>query len=324
MTKFFKWSAITAGILLVVGLVMVFVSTAIGGRRAVISVGENLKNVEWDELEDVLESAEGLEFNIGDSGLNITLNGEEATELKVNGITVSAGEQNQSFAAAEVKGLALSLGAGEFSICTKDTDDGMIDLTVTGVGDCKYAVEDGILVVDGFRNHFGIGTGSISEVILEIPAGMVFEEVKAEVGAGIMSIDRLQTKLLETAIGAGELNLEKIQADEFTTQIGAGQVVAKEMDIVNAELDVSMGECVFEGLISGNLEAECDMGNLELELSGSQSEHNFKIECAAGNIDMKDFSVAGFAAEKNIDNGADSEYEISCNMGNISVEFEEE
>ena len=96
------------------------------------------------------------------------------------------------------------------------------------------------------------------------------------------------------------------------------------MDILNAEIEVSMGECIYEGLIKGNLEAECDMGNLELKLSGSQSEHNYQIECAAGNIDMKGFSVAGFAAEKNIDNGADSEYDISCNMGNITVEFEED
>ncbi|MBQ8596403.1 MAG: DUF4097 family beta strand repeat protein [Lachnospiraceae bacterium] len=324
MKKFFKWSAIIAGILLVVGLVLVFASTVMGGRQAVISVGENLKNVEWDELEDVLESAQGLEFNIGDSGLNITLNGEGTTELKVNGITISAGEQSQSFTAAEIRGLALSLGAGEFIIRTKDTDDGMIDLTVTGVGECKYYVEEGTLVVDGFRKNFGISAGSVSEVVLEIPAGMRFVEVDAEVGAGIMHIDNLQTRELETSIGAGELNLEKIQADEFTTQIGAGQVIAKEMDIMNAELDVSMGECIFEGQISGNLEAECDMGNLELALDGSQSEHNFQIECAAGNIDMEGFSVAGFAAEKTIDNGAGSEFEITCNMGNISIEFEEE
>ena len=66
------------------------------------------------------------------------------------------------------------------------------------------------------------------------------------------------------------------------------------------------------------------MGNVELALEGKQSDHNYHIECAAGNIDIKGYSMAGFLGEKEIDNGADSDYDISCNMGNITVEFEEE
>ena len=96
------------------------------------------------------------------------------------------------------------------------------------------------------------------------------------------------------------------------------------MNVLNADIDVNMGECIFEGLISGNLDAECHMGNLELNLLGSQSEHNYNIECAAGNIEMDGYSMAALAGERKIDNGADSEYDISCNMGNITVEFEEE
>lgn len=324
MKSFFKWSAVTAGILLAVGLICVFVSTLLGGRRALISVGDGLKNVEWDELDEVLESVEGLEFNIGEGGLNISVGDGDLARLNVNGITIAAGEEAKNFAASEIKKLDLNLGAGEFIIREKSADDGQIDVLISGVGNCNYYVEDGTLVMDGFNKSFGISNTAISEVILEIPADMSFEEVDAEVGAGVMDITGLQAQVVEASIGAGELNLESIKANEFSVKIGAGQLNAEEMDILNAEIEVSMGECIYEGLIKGNLEAECDMGNLELKLSGSQSEHNYQIECAAGNIDMKGFSVAGFAAEKNIDNGADSEYDISCNMGNITVEFEED
>ena len=324
MKKFFAWSGIIAGILLVIGLVLIFASTVMGGRRALITVGEGIREVDWDELDEVLESAEGLEFNIGENGLNISLNGEGGTKLTVNDITVTAGEQSESFAAANIRSMDLGLGAGEFTICTKDTDDGMIDISVTGVGDCKYYMKEGTLVVDGFHKSFGISTGSVSEVILEIPAGMIFEEVDAEVGAGTMNIEALEAGEVEASIGAGELTFEDVKANEFVVEIGAGQVIAKDMNVLNADIDVNMGECIFEGLISGNLDAECHMGNLELNLLGSQSEHNYNIECAAGNIEMDGYSMAALAGERKIDNGADSEYDISCNMGNITVEFEEE
>lgn len=320
MKNFFKWSAVTAGILLAVGLICVFVSMVLGGRQALISVGEGLKV----ELDEVLKPVDGLEFHIGDSDLNISLGDGDTAKLTVNGTTISAGEEDKSFVAAEIKKLDLKIGAGEFEIRTKKTDDGMIDLSVAGIGDCKYYVEEGTLIVDGFHKNIRIGTGSVSEVVLEIPAGMVFEEAEAEIGAGVMNIDGLVTGSLETSIGAGELKLENIDAEEFSAQIGAGNVTAEKMNILNAEIDVNMGECIFEGLIKGNLDVECDMGNVELELEGKQSDHNYHIECAAGNIDIKGYSMAGFLGEKEIDNGADSDYDISCNMGNITVEFEEE
>lgn len=324
MKKFFKWSAIIAGILMVIGLVLGFASSVIGGRQAVISIGEGLKEVEWDELYNVLKSVDGLEFNVNEGGLNISLNGEGAAELIVNGKTISAGKQKESFASAEIKKLDLSLGAGKFVIREKDTEAATIDLTITGAGTCDYYVEEGTLIIEGFRNSFGIGNNTVSEMILEIPAGLTFEEVDAEAGAGIMDIGSLQVRDLETVIGAGELKLEKIRADEFSAQIGAGKLIAKEMDVQDAEIDVSLGECVFEGWIKGNLEAECDMGNMELKFKGEKSDHNYEIECAMGNIDMEDYGMAAFMGEKHIDNGADSEFNISCNMGNISIDFEEE
>jgi len=324
MKKFFKWSAIIAGILMIIGLVLVFISTAIGGRRALFTVGEGLKEVAWDELDEVLFSVDALEFNVGEEGLKISLGDENSTGLDINGISVSSGSQSESFETADIRRLDLSLGAGEFEIFSKDVDDGKIDLFVTGVGECKYHVKEGALVVEGFHKSFGINVGGTSKVILKIPAGMSLEAIEAQIGAGVMDIEDVQTAILSASIGAGELNLQNVKANDFSAEIGAGQVTAEEMDIQDAKIDVSMGECKFDGWILGNLDAECDMGNLELELKGKQSDHNYKVQCSAGNIDMEGFSVSGLATQKVLDNGKDSEYDITCNMGNITVEFEEE
>ena len=65
------------------------------------------------------------------------------------------------------------------------------------------------------------------------------------------------------------------------------------------------------------------MGNMELTLSGKETDHNYEIECAAGNVDIGSFSVSAMAAEKVINNNAVSNFDIECSMGNITIDFED-
>ena len=162
-----------------------------------------------------------------------------------------------------------------------------------------------------------------NKITLKLPADIDFDSISTEIGAGIMKVSNVDAKDFDISLGAGEIDLEKMNVNDFSAEIGAGSMDAEEVFVNNATLTVSMGECVFAGNISGNLSAECDMGNMELDLDGKQSDHNYKIECAAGNISMDGFEATAISAEKNIDNGADSTYSITCSMGNIDIEFDD-
>ena len=95
------------------------------------------------------------------------------------------------------------------------------------------------------------------------------------------------------------------------------------MTAQEVKLEVGMGECVYHGKILKELDAECDLGNMDITIEGSEEDYNYEIECAAGNIALGGRSIAGLAAERNIDNSAPGTIELSCNMGNITVNFQE-
>lgn len=322
MKRFYKWSAITAGVMLAVGMLLAFICAVAGGRKAVIT----LKNFDgWDEVSRAIEVADDFVINLSNGHWHILWNGDNPTELTLNGNQIKTGESVSSIDTQGVRNLNLTLGAGSFIIREKETDDGYMDLSINGFGNCDYQVKGDTLIVEGFKGYSGVSNTMMNnKIILEIPKGMAFQSVEIEAGAGVMELADLKAEELEAVIGAGELSLQGVTVQEFVTQIGAGRLKAGEMDVKNAEISVNMGECIYQGWIRKDLDAECNMGNMEFDLKGSEKDHNYDIECDAGNIEMKDLRMTALAGERSIDNGADSNYDITCNMGNITVEFKEE
>lgn len=338
MSKFVKGSLTAAGVLAALGCILCMISTLAGGRSAIYwaqnddYMEEKLEKV-GDKLGDALSK-----IHIGNWHLVWRNNGiavgfgedENPTELTINNVTnsetnpdgrIAASEQH--IEADEVRNLNLSLGAGTFIIKEKEASDGIIDIYIQGIGGCDYRVKNGTFYIEGFKGIKVIGSDISENVItLVLPAGMSFDEVDVEVGAGVMEIYDLMVKELDADVGAGELSLKDIEARELSTEIGAGRLSAENVSTKDADIAVSMGECVYKGTISENLDAECDMGNMEFYLSGTEKDHNYDIECAAGNIDMGSYSFTALAAEREIDNGARGTFDISCNMGNITVCFE--
>ncbi|MDE7404635.1 MAG: DUF4097 family beta strand repeat-containing protein, partial [Lachnospiraceae bacterium] len=180
------------------------------------------------------------------------------------------------------------------------------------------------LYVEGFKGIKTIGTDLSENVItLIIPAGTSMEEVDIEVGAGVMEIVSLKAKEIDALIGAGELRIDRAQAQDFSAEIGVGRFEANNMEAEEASLTLGMGECIYEGAVTGNLDIECDMGNMEICLSGHEDDYNYEIECAAGNVEVGGSSYAGLASERHINNGCHNDIEIECNMGNIEIQFKE-
>ncbi len=316
MKKFIKWSLITAGICMALGIVLLTISVLVGGHR----------------ISQILKSNEGLDKKIAAladtafTTINFATDGEWFPafdgDIVVMGENLTKIDTSYEVSIHEIESLDIKVGAGELVLTSNSELTDIVRIDVKGVGECAYDVKDGVLYLDGFNQIIG-DSGVIGEIEVYIPEGMTFNEVKVEVGAGTIELDKMNANTLEASIGAGEMIIEQMDAQMFSAKIGAGSLQTEDVSTVDAELDVSLGECIFEGSITGNLEAECDMGNLELTLNGKQEDHNYAIDCKAGNIDIENWNAAGFMADKEIDNGVTSNFEISCNMGNITIEFED-
>lgn len=321
MNKFIKVSLIVAGVLLGIGLILGIIGSFGAKKQIERAIVEGVKLEE--RLEQAEEILDGLEFDFSGKDINIQI-GDVPTELRINGDIVDAKDRSDIMQvdADTVKNLHLELGAGTFTVEEKESSDGKIDIIFEGLGNCNYRVEEATLYVEGFKG-IGINNNGGNKIVVRIPAESVFDEVDAEVGAGEMTVEKLVVRDLEAEIGAGELKLENMEVEELSTHIGAGRVRVDETVVNHAEVSVAMGECIFEGTIKGNLNADCDMGSMEFSLTGKETDHNYDVSCAAGNVSVGGFEFAALAADREVDNHVGSTFEVNCSMGNIVIAFEE-
>lgn len=314
MKKFAKISLITAGIMLAVGMVFCLFSTIVGGRRLVHVIQED---AEFEErIESAADGVSKMLYEASDGRWDVVI-----------GLDKKDGKQAKKEFQIPTEGLReweINVGAGSIMIEEKEEADGYMDVSVAGSGSCDYKIEGGTLSMEGFKGITINGGKSSGNVItIKLPKDYRFKEIDAQIGAGIMSVSGIGVDSLEAEVGAGELLLAKINADRMSVEIGAGRMTASETRVKDAELSVDLGECIYMGSITGNLEADCDMGNMELYLSGSENDHNYDIECDVGNIKLGTYSFAALSTERTIQNNASSNFEINCDMGNIEIEFDE-
>lgn len=295
MNKFIKVSLITAGILFAVGIVFCSITAMVGGGRLIREI--------WDER---------LSWTIKNMDVSTYLRNTSHENFSVD------------IADGEVTEMALSLGAGSFSVYQKAEADGKIDVEWNGRGGFDAYVKNGTFYVEGFRKNRLFGTDmNYNEATIYVPQGIVFHLVNVEAGAGRVEIYDIKADVLEAEIGAGEMIMGDSSVRELVVEVGMGRFEGFDINATNADISVGMGESVYSGNISGNLDAECDLGNMVLELEGKETDHNYEIECSAGNINLDGRTFTGLGAERSINNGVSSNFKIECNMGNIDIEFTE-
>lgn len=151
------------------------------------------------------------------------------------------------------------------------------------------------------KNKSIIG-GKNLKLTIFVPKGYEFEDVNIDLGAGELTAAELNTKDLDIELGAGNIVINNLTAQDIDCECGCG----------NVEL---------YGSINGDLDAELGLGNLTAEITGKETDYNYKISCAMGNITIGDSSYAGFSSAKKIDNSASNTFNIDCALGNAEIFF---
>ena len=326
MKKFMKGCAIAAFIMIVLGLGFALVAGTVRGSAAITEVVERVTgkrihiNLGWDRLpfgiyiEDDWFGDSDWNYKLGDIGIfdndHEVLKGDEATIHPDSD--------------AEIKELDIELGGCSFETHTSDT--GEFYVKTSGMGKIQVYEKKGKLYIKSVNTHvilpFNLGT-NFGKIILYVPEDYYCEKVKIELGAGEMTFDDLNAEKISMEVGAGVIRCKGISAQELEASVGMGQIELSKMDVDKLEAEVGMGEFVGSGAIGSSAKLECAMGNIELTLDGSSQDYNYKLEAAAGNVDIGRESFSGLATERRLNNNAERTLEIECSMGNISVQFTE-
>lgn len=321
MKKFAKVSAIIAVILIVFGGT-IFVAAGLTGG--------------FGDIKNMVAKRE-LSWNIGNVHLGLWDDGSLMYIGPENGSAdfVIAGNVDDTAGVMignsdlviedEITSLCIQGGGGRIQFFRGDSEN--ISIYASGT-EYRTFQKNGTLYIQAETkttvSFFSLGSHAWDVLDLEIylPKDMTFENVTIEFGAGEVLLGSLEADTMNLSIGAASVQADALKVNEsLKIELGAGEVCIEEAKLHHVQTEVGAGSIEIKGNITGNLKADIAMGSLELQLYGEETDHNYEVECMAGEVEIANHSYAGLAAERVIQNGADSNFELSCAMGELSIEF---
>lgn len=295
MKKFMKNCGILALVMILVGIVMTATAGIVKGPE-VIAAFTSYSKTALEKLDS------GVRFDV-----------ESDMDFASDVPMLNANEQN-TFDATGITKLDMELGACQLNILP--SEDQYFYAHTDGAGSCQVYTSDETLHVKVI-SATSIGASLSADdneinldikaptgaVYLYVPASYHFEEVKLVLGAGAISSSTLFTADdLEIELAAGEIELENIEVGKLNAEVGAGTLS-------------------FAGSVQQEADVECGMGEINLELAGSESDFNYDVEVAAGDVTIGRESFGGIAGERDINNGAAKNINVECAMGAIDISF---
>ena len=98
--------------------------------------------------------------------------------------------------------------------------------------------------------------------------------------------------------------IDRLEAKEFRLEVNAGAAEAKHL---------SIGK---KGRI------EINAGKADLTVAGSEDDFNYSVDAGLGNVIINGSSFVGAAGDREVNNKADKDLVLECNMGNLEISFE--
>lgn len=291
MNKIVKRLIVGSCICIAVGFVLFIGAAAFGGLSSAREIMEN-------------------------GGITIGISSDNFAEYNI------AMEHTISLDGMDIPDLELKLGAGEFEIIETDREDILVKATKK----VDVSTDSDTIRIHTPKTFHFIKIGIMEKgnhVIIEIPEGMKFEDVKMEIGAGELDCPTIVADSLRMDIGAGSIYVDEYGCKEAVASVGAGEIIIGKGRSEDMDIDVGMGSLTFRGAVGDSLDVDCGMGNVQMWLEGSEKDHNYEIDCGMGNVVVGSTSYGGVAADQDIDNGASSEFDLDCGMGNLEIRFEE-
>lgn len=270
---------------------------------------EDLKESVWEDIEDDIEDAKE---DIKDAEDDVRETIQEVFSLKA-----PEGNGDTGIEAGQVKELEIKIGGA--ALCIMESGNNNFGVEIDGKGDYQYYESKGVFYLEGGKKYL---TGNNNErVYLYIPQGKSFDNVKIDVGGGIINIDALNAHEVELDAGAGVIASEKISCKSLSVEVGAGEVVLEGIEADEIDIDVGMGTASMKGKVNREIDASCGMGYLALELDNEEADFNYEIECSAGVIDVGGQTYGALGKKAHVDNRAAGECSLECSMGSIEVTF---
>lgn len=246
--------------------------------------------------------------------------------LIVNGTTIAGDSFEETFSVGNIKEIAARVGVCEVKITTWEKEE-QIGIRAEGRGMLDYEItDDGVLKIEGLKGiKNGVKNGLIDEnnkIFLYVPEDMELSLFELAAGAGDIEIENLSPTKFVAMAGAAAVNVKNVTCDTSMLQVVAGDMTLRDFYTNSADVKVGMGSLDMRGDITGDLKGNCAMGDISLTLDSSETDHNYTVAAAGGEIEIGNNSYVALASGKELDNHADSNFDLACSLGSLSIAFQ--
>ncbi len=158
-------------------------------------------------------------------------------------------------------------------------------------------------------------------------------DVDLEVSAGQVTIDSINANYADMSVSAGDITIQQYNITESASvECNAGNInfgarkFSEENFCNNLEAECSMGNIDVFGKLTGNGELECNMGDITLNLVGSQANYDVLSDTSLGDISHVTKNFLKKSGEKggvsfSDDNSKYGTLDLSCSLGSITVYY---
>ena len=186
-----------------------------------------------------------------------------------------------------------------------ETDGDHIEVKATSIYDGFKVYQSGNTLIVKQPNYWNLFKRYASASIrIYVPKDMIFENIKVNGSAGTMKINNLKCEIADFNIGVASVKVDNMECEDMNFKLAAGNVKATNITC-NNELSIDAG-----------------MGNINVDLVGSEKEYNYKINVGMGNVRVGSEHVAGFGSNKSHSGLTDKMINVKCGMGNVKVTME--
>ncbi len=234
--------------------------------------------------------------------------------------------KKDTFMPDAIKSLEIRVVTANVQIkCSEDT---LIHVEAESLQEMDYVCEvrnQKLVVLYGVegKKHLINFNWKEAQIVLCFPKGKIFEHVALEIGAG--NIDMKEVPVLcnemEAEIGAGKWHAAGLQVSgRLDLQVGAGEVKMKTATVGTLNLECGVGACVYRGCVNEDIKVDCGVGSCKFELDNKESDFNYDVSCALGNVRINKSSIRCLGSKKIYsDSKAKGTITLKCGLGNIEL-----
>lgn len=356
MKKIIKWICIIACAFLVLGIALVGIGVALGGKTN-WSMNYNDGSFNTMSDEDLVSNAFGLDafsaIEAGVSSVDFKMvrgdsYGIEYTVYESNVPTIDVKDGKLYVQVPKNEAVYFNVTSHkdkEYIILTVPDNDEVYDM------DLEMLAGESQIERINVKGRFRCSSGELSinetkaaeNLTVELPSGefsikdSIFEDFDVEIGSGEFNANDIETVKFKFKASSGEANLKNIKAEEVFTDITSGDINAENVECkvfdhtglagslsvetlntVTLQSDISSGDVEIKDLTADTIISESTSGSVYFEVNGKQEDYGYDLHALSGDIECGDMEV-----ERKLVMGADKEKQITVDItsGDTEIEF---